>query len=397
MADVFTRKRGKTWQYRFYGATVNGKRQEICKGGFRTKKEAQLAGNKALTEYTQAGRHFIPSEISVTDYFEEWIKLRSVDLKQTTISGYQKRIRNYILPVIGKYKLKAVTASNLQALINDLFNRGFSRNTLTSIKGILTNAFDYAVEPLHYIQFSPMLGVRLPSVRAKPPVPQRHKERHAITVQQWERLINRFPSSSSCHLPLMLGYHCGLRLGEVFGLCWEDINFESGTLSVNRQVQEINKCWTFVPPKYESFRTMKIDSVLLSALVEAQATQAQAQSDYAELYTYLYKNENNAIVTVKTSTPISLVNIRENGEFIQPRVTQHLCKVAHKELDMPDFDFHTLRHTHTTMLIDAGISPMVVQERLGHKNIQTTLDIYAEVTDNMRDIAGNVIDKIYSK
>ncbi|MDO4173691.1 MAG: Arm DNA-binding domain-containing protein [Eubacteriales bacterium] len=175
MAEVFTRKRGKFWQYRFYGATINGKRQEICKGGFRTKKEAQLAGNKALTEYTQAGRHFVASEISVADYFDEWLKLRSVELKQTTLSGYQKRTRNYILPVIGKYKLKAVTASNLQALINDLFNQGFSRNTLTSIKGILTNAFGYAVEPLHYIQLSPMIGVRLPSVRATPPVPQRKK------------------------------------------------------------------------------------------------------------------------------------------------------------------------------------------------------------------------------
>ena len=92
-----------------------------------------------------------------------------------------------------------------------------------------------------------------------------------------------------------------------------------------------------------------------------------------------------------------LVNVRENGEYIQPRVTQHLCKVAHRELGMPEFDFHTLRHTHTTMLIEAGVSPLVVQERLGHKNIQTTLDIYAEVTETMRDIAGSVIDRIYTK
>ncbi|MDO4173690.1 MAG: site-specific integrase [Eubacteriales bacterium] len=195
----------------------------------------------------------------------------------------------------------------------------------------------------------------------------------------------------------MLGYHCGLRLGEVFGLCWDDIDFEAGTLTVNQQIQEINKHWTFTQPKYESYRTMRIDSTLLSVLQEAQAIQNQSQVDYGDFYTHLYKNETGAITSVETSNPVFPVNIRENGAFIQPRVTQHLCSVAHKELGMPDFDFHSLRYTHATMLIEAGISPTVVQERLGHKNIQTTLDIYADVTDHMRDVAGDVIDEIYSK
>ena len=397
MADVFTRKRGKTWQYRFYGATINGKRQEICKGGFRTKKEAEIAGNKAFAEYNQAGRHFVPSEISVSDYFDEWIALRSVELRQTTIDGYRKRIRNYILPAIGKYKLKAVTASNLQKLLNDMFAQGFSRNTLTNIKGILTSTFGYAVEPMHYIQTSPMSGVRLPSTRATPPVPQRKKVRRAITTAEWDRLVQRFPEGSSCYLPLMLGYHCGLRLGEVFGLEWDDIDFDARTLAVRRQVQEIGGRWTLVPPKYESVRTITLDSQMLDALRDAQNRQQQAQSDYDDYYTYLYLDASGAISGAKNGTPVYLVNVRENGEYIQPRVTQHLCKVAHNELGMPDFDFHTLRHTHTTMLIEAGISPLVVQERLGHKNIQTTLGVYAEVTETMRDISGSVIDQIYSK
>lgn len=397
MADIFTRKRGKTWQYRFYGANINGKRQEISKGGFRTKKEAEIAGNKAFVEYNQAGRHFVPSEISVADYFDEWIALRSIELKQTTIEGYKKRIRNYILPVIGKYKLKAVTASNLQKLLNDMFRQGFSRNTLSNIKGLLTSAFGYAVEPMHYIQTSPMSGVRLPSTRATPPVPQRKKVRRAITAAEWDRLIGRFPAGSSCYLPLMLGYHCGLRLGEVFGLTWDDIDFDARTLAVHRQVQEINGHWTLVLPKYESVRTITLDSQMLDALRDAQNRQHQAQLDYDDYYTYLYLGSSGAISGAQDGTPVYLVNVRENGEYIQPRVTQHLCKVAHNELGMPEFDFHTLRHTHTTMLIEAGVSPLVVQERLGHKNIQTTLGIYADVTETMRDIAESVIDQIYNK
>ena len=188
-----------------------------------------------------------------------------------------------------------------------------------------------------------------------------------------------------------------MRLGEVFGLTWDDIDFDARTLAVRRQVQEINGHWTLVPPKYESVRTITLDSQMLDALRDAQNRQQQAQSEYDEYYTYLYLDSTGAISGAQSGTPVYLVNVRENGEYIQPRVTQHLCKVAHRELDMPEFDFHTLRHTHTTMLIEAGVSPLVVQERLGHKNIQTTLDIYAEVTETMRDIAGSVIDQIYNK
>ena len=210
-------------------------------------------------------------------------------------------------------------------------------------------------------------------------------------------ILGRFPAGSSCYLPLMLGYHCGMRLGEVFGLTWDDIDFDARTLTVRRQVQEIGGRWTLVPPKYESVRTITLDSQMLDALRDAQNRQQQAQSDYDEYYTYLYLDSSGVISGSQSGTPVFLVNVRENGEYIQPRVTQHLCKVAHRELDMPEFDFHTLRHTHTTMLIEAGVSPLVVQERLGHKNIQTTLGIYAEVTETMRDIAGSVIDQIYSK
>lgn len=396
MGRVSVYKDNSSWRYRFEGAKINGKRTRIEKRGFRTKKDAEAAGNKALAEYANSGRCFIPSEISVSDYFAEWLAFRSVELKQTTIHGYQKRIDNYIVPVIGRYKLRAIHPANLQALLNDMFNRGFSRNTLTSIKGILSNAFAYAVEPLQYIQSSPMTGVRLPSVRATPPVPQRTKRRTAITVSDWNKLIARFPFGSTCYIPLMLGYHCGLRLGEAFGLLWDDIDFDAGTLTVNHQVQEIEKQWTIVLPKYESVRTITLDNQILSALRAAHEAQMQNKAEYAEFYTDLFADAAGTISDDASGTPIQLVNVRENGEFIQPRVTQHLCKVAHTELSLPGFDFHTLRHTHATMLIEAGVSPLIVQERLGHKNIQTTLDIYTSVTDKMRDAATDTINEIYT-
>ena len=171
-----------------------GKRKQYSKSGFNTKKDAMEAGNKAYAEYTQTGLSFTPSEMSVSDYMNYWMdNYCKINLKQTTISNYAKKMKNHILPAIGKYKLKALSPSVLQELINQKFNEGYSRNTLSSIKGILTNSMSYAVEPCRFIQSSPMSGVKLPNPRAVAAVPTRGKKKQSLSPEQWEKIITRFP------------------------------------------------------------------------------------------------------------------------------------------------------------------------------------------------------------
>ena len=73
-----------------------------------------------------------------------------------------------------------------------------------------------------------------------------------------------------------------------------------------------------------------------------------------------------------------------NGGYVQPRVMHHCGRIVHYKLNMPSWDFHTLRHTHSSMLLSAGADPKYVQQRLGHKNIETTLNIYTHVTEDMK-------------
>lgn len=80
MANVSARKRGKFWEYRFESAKIDGKRRQITKGGYKTKKDALNAGNKALSEYNNSGLLFTPSEISVNDYLDEWLELTAVSI-----------------------------------------------------------------------------------------------------------------------------------------------------------------------------------------------------------------------------------------------------------------------------------------------------------------------------
>ena len=150
MATVHARKRGNKWEYRFEAASVAGQRKQICKSGYLSKKEAMEAGAKAYSDYTQAGAVFEPNNSSFADYLDYWLGAYCVtNLKPITLENYKKKIRLYIKPKLGKYMLSSLSFAVLQDFINDIFNQGFSRNTMTVIKGILSNSLSYAVEPLH--------------------------------------------------------------------------------------------------------------------------------------------------------------------------------------------------------------------------------------------------------
>lgn len=404
MSELTARKRGNKWEYRFEGAKIDGKRQQFSKSGFATKKEALEAGAKALAQYNQAGTFFVPSEISFADYLEYWIdNYCKNNLKPVTITNYQKKIRLHIKPVLGQYKLKALSPTVLQQFISDKFNEGYSRNTLSVIKGILSNSLNYAVEPLKYIESNPMLYVKLPSKRAVAKVPTRSAPHIFIPKDKMNEIFDRFPEGTSTHLPLMLGYKCGLRLGEAYGLVWEDIDLEKQILSVNRQVQWHEKdtptstgYWYFTNPKYDSFRTISIDKDLTELLKRTKDKSERAKVFYADMYIHNYESDHTRILNTNgNGNEVNLVIVRDSGEFIQPRTMQHTSNIIHTKLDYPEFDFHSLRHTHCSMLLEAGASPKYVQERLGHKNIQVTMQIYQHLTENMVQQGDNVLNKLF--
>lgn len=399
MSELSIRKRGKKWEYRFEAAKIEGKRKQITKGGFNTKKEAAEFGTKALSEYNNAGFCFVANEISFSDYLDLWIKdYCKINLQNTTVTNYEKKIKNHIKPELGKYKLQSITPAVLQSFINLKFNDGYSRNTLSVLKGILSGCMGYAVEPLAFIQSNPVSLVKLPSTRAKSDTPSKNKEKSIVTKEQWNQIIERFPDGHSCYIPLQLAYRCGLRLGEAFALTWDDINFENNTIDINKQVQweEKNKIWEFHNPKYDSFRVIKGDSIIMGILMNEKRKQERGKDYYFDSYKLIYIPDQRtaSYKKYKNDNPVWMVTSRDDGTFIQPRVTQHLGRIIHYQLGLKEFDYHSLRHTHATMLLEAGANPKDVQHRLGHKNIEMTLQIYSHVTLKMQNDTISILEKI---
>ena len=392
------------WQYRFEGPKIDGKRKQIVKGGFNTREEAFAAKLKAMAEFEATGEVFKPSEISVSDFMDKWYNDECVNKKKkTTLNNYEKIIRLDIKPEIGKYKLRTISHSTLQKLIDKLASEGRSRNTISVISGVLTSSFNYAVEPLHYIQKNPMEHVKLPSKRAEGNIALNTKSRVYIDEKRMNEILARFPKGSSAYIPLLLGYRCGLRLCEAYALTWDDIDFENKTLSVNKQVQwqsNGNKSgyWYFSAPKYDSNRIIQIDDAFLKILKNEKETQERKAKAYLDTeYTFYYEEKGTRIISTNDKgKKINFVCKREDGTYIQPRTMQHTSSVIHNQLGFPEFDFHSLRHTHCTMLLDNGADPKYVQTRLGHKSVQITLDIYQHLTQKTKKTCDSILNNIYN-
>lgn len=395
MSEINVRKRGQKWQYQFEAAKIEGKRKQITKSGFNTKKEALEAGVKALAEYNDSGLHSKLSEISVYDYFDYWYKNYVIlELKINTQKSYKNYIENHIKPNLGIYKLKSLTPTILQEFINSKYLSGFSKNHLSNLIGVLSGALKYAVHPCNFIKSNPMLYVNFPKYEHSK-TDANHKY---IKPDEFEKIINRFPYGSTFYLPIIIGYYTGFRIGETLGLTWDDINLENRKISINKIIyyNDDTKLWYFGTPKTPtSTRTIEIGTTLLNILKKYKTDQLQNKLKYGCHYTCVYEGieiinnkKYRPLYSLKANIPagtlkkVEIVCTKEDGEIITPNSFKYASKVINYGLGIT-FNYHSLRHTHATTLIENGAEIKDVQIRLGHANIETTYNTYVHHTEKM--------------
>lgn len=402
MSNVRTRKRGKYWEYEFDAAKVAGKRNRISKSGYKTKAEAVAAGAAAMAEYNSSGIKFIPSEMSYADFLDYWIESYClITLKKTTLDNYKKRIKAHIKPSLGAYKLTSLTTAGLQKFINSKIDAQYSLNTLSVLRGILTGSLQYAVRQ-NMLKNNPAREIRIPTERSTESLQLRSAPHRYLPPDVIEKIFERFPEKHPSHIPLMLGYRCGLRLGEAFAITWDCVDLEKGQIYINKQVQwnSAEQWWFFTNPKFNSFRTIDLDNSLLELLRRERKRQDKDRAYYEDMYTVYYENDVRGLVTspdqASSATPIELMLVRQDGSYIQARTMQHASSVIHYELGVKDFTFHSLRHTHATMLAEAGMPQKYTQQRLGHKDISVTLKYYTHLTDKMSEIGGKILESMFA-
>lgn len=391
MANLNVIKRGSKWQYRFEGASVNGKRKQYSKSGFSTKKEATEAGIKALAEYNNGGIHFTPSDVSVSDYMEYWIQNGATAThKETTVVVYKGIVKRHIIPRIGQYRLSALTPTILTEMVNGLKIKGYSKSTVTVIKAVLSSALDYAVEPLRYIKDNPMRYVKTPKIEKEP------EKREIITDENWHNIIERFPFGNRFFVPLMIGYYCGVRISECLALTWNDVDLENCTIDINKQlISTSNVGWKYSAPKQLSGRKIKFGLTLKDILIREKERQEQNEKEYGEFYNKVMLKDGILINSIENLPykRVFPVCVDSDGKMTTVRSFLYCNRVISNDLHIK-FDYHSLRHTHATKLIEGGANIKAVQTRLGHKDISTTLQIYSHTTKDMEQEAVDIFERV---
>ena len=304
----------------------------------------------------------------------------ALNVKPTTLQTYRPNAQKQIFPRIGDIKVQDLTPALLDKWLRDLQAAGLSFRYIDGCHALVRQALDYAVYPAQLINSNPASYIKSPKN-----APRKIIKRHIISPEQFNTLLEKFPFGTPFYIPLLLLYHTGMRLGEVLGLTWADVNFAEKKLHVNRQLVYLHKRGYFLTAlKTESSkRYIIIDSYLLGELRRWKEQQITNEQEHGGAYVYTYLEDDGQITRQSKALPyagqrIQFICSQPNGKLLLK--TTLITRLTAEGLNALSF-----RHTHATQLIEVGAAPEGVSVYLGHKNLNSTFKVYVHNTPKVKE------------
>jgi integrase len=352
-------------------------RRERVVAGFATKRDAQAALNAELTR--QRGEtNVAPSKLTVRQFLEdEWLPSLASNVRPSTLSSYRGNVRNYLVPALGSIPLQKLNGDHIRAMYAALLNqpkrgregaRPLSASTVRLVGVILHRAMSDAVE-WHRRTTNPCAAAKLPKAK--------RVAESSYSVWTGGELATFLAETGEMRLgPLWRVYSMtGLRRGEGCGLRWSDVDLENGRLSVQQALVPYNGEVIVSEPKTDAARRLiALDAKTVGVLRE----QARRQLADHELAGDVWRDSGYVFTT-------------EDGEPLNPDRVSRAFNAAVHDTIMSRIRLHDLRHTHATLMLQAGVHPRVVQQRLGHSSIVITLGTYSHVIKGMDEAAAEAM------
>lgn len=383
---IYFNKKTKTYEGQFYYEDpVTGEKKKKKLSG-KSMKLVNQRGKEFLTQMKKARADALAS-LSEAGTVEEWMNAWLEDyikpsVRVKTYERYKCSINNHILPYIGAIAIDRLTAEDVQNMMNGLLStggadqKGLSARTVNAARRTLKSALDKACH-LRKIDYNPVDATKASRTEKA--------EIYVLSDPQAQKLLEVSKEhDQTAHMAILLALFTGMRIGEIFGLTWENVDFDAKLLYVKQSLVSTNHGSRLEssPKTKAGYRQIELPQLCLDGLKGHRSWQEKQKKDWLDQY-----KENGLVI----SNP--------DGGYKDP--SYFTAVVFKRMLDMAGIDtsvrFHDLRHTHATWLLEKGVNPKVVAERLGHSSIRITLDTYSHVIKGMQKVAVSKLDEIAEK
>ena len=353
----------KTWEGIYTcGYDTSGKLKRRSVYG-KTRGEVQKK-LRAILESIDKGVYVNPENITCDEWFDEWLKRYLVNTKESTRAQYELYLRLYVRPAIGSVKLQKVSFFMVKNIILDCIAEDLSAKTIRNLNGIMHHAFSDAIK-VRLMASNPADGQDLPKVQKKKMLFLEGDKRSAFCQEIKGKLYE--------HL-FIVALFTGMRQGELLGLDWNSVDFGRNTITISQQLKRDRKIGEKVDyiidsTKTNNVRTICPAQIVFDVLKHIRREQIENRLKYGQEY----------------DNPDDLVFTNEHGHHLVSVYVLKVFKARAKAIGLPDLRFHDLRHSHVVIRAENGDDMKSVSEDLGHSDIRTTANIYAHVSQRMKE------------
>lgn len=306
-------------------------------------------------------------------YVDEWMKERSFHLQKSTFGIHKTYLENVIKPRIGHFRLKQIQPIHMQSFVNELvINTNYSANTIHLIFQIISASLKKA-QILRLIKENPTIGITLPKLR-------KTSEINVWTLEQVNHFISEGKNvywPTRYYIACVIALITGMRQGEIMGLRWKDIDFENRIIYIRQTLTQTGEIKVGAKNN-SSIRNVHFPIKLIEELELHRETIKKERLYHGRDY-----EDNDLVICARKGTSL----IPRNGRIEFYNLTE--------KLGLPKIRFHDLRHTHATLLIQQNVNVKLISERLGHTDIQTTLNTYSHVLPTMQREVAEKLDEIF--
>lgn len=368
------RKRGKdSWELRIELGRdpVTGKRKFRYQSLHGNKREAEQALTDALHR-RDTGNDVAPTKITVSEYLERWLRdYAKVNVAPSTYHRYEQ-IVDRLRPLIGSRRLQDLKPAHIQAAYGSLLGEGLAARTVLHHHRVLREALHQAMR-WQFMTHNPADAVT-------PPRPAR-TEMRALDATEVHALLDGC-ADDQMRTIIYTAVTTGMRLGELLGLRWSDVDLEGGTVHLVRAAQ-------YMPETGVTFRTPKTSRSRRSIALSEESVRVLRTHRKQQIERRLSLGEGYA--------DGDLVFATIDGQPEPPyRVSQTFRRLVQR-LKLGPLRFHDLRHTAATLMLRGGVHPKIVSDRLGHSTIAITLDTYSHVLPDMQRDAAAALARVLAR